>query len=938
MITRSALKILFVQLYLLISLSATGQVVTTEPTLPFDNQPVTVYFDATQGDQGLMNFAGDVYAHTGVLTDKSASNNDWKYVRAEWTENIPECKLTRISTNLYSLDISPSIREFYGVPASEKILKMCFVFRNSDGTKTGRDDGGKDIFTDVFEEGLNVSFIKPSAYFSLLENGESVPVEISATNSDSVSLFLDNNLIASDTGTILIDTIQFTGSETHIAVARAYKDNKSTSDTAYFLIKAPVQTEPLPAGMQDGINYIDDNTATLVLYAPRKTDVYLLGDMNNWTPDNNYQLKKDGDRFWITLNGLTKGKEYGYQYMVDDSLLIGDPYADKVLDPWNDSYISAETYPNLKPYPAGKTQGIVTVFQTGQQEYIWKNKDFIPPANEDLVIYELLIRDFTEQHTYQSLIDTIGYLHRLGINAIELMPINEFEGNESWGYNPDYYFAPDKYYGPKNDLKAFIDTCHGRGIAVIQDMVLNHSYGLSPLVQLYFDPSAGDNGQPKDNPWYNATSPNTSYSWGYDFNHESPQTKKFVDRVNRYWLSNYHVDGFRFDFTKGFTNKPGDGWAYDASRISILERMYDSIVAFNPDAKVILEHFTANTEEIALSDHGMMLWGNLNCAYSQASMGYNSGPCGTWDFSSVSWEDRNWTKPYLVGYMESHDEERVMYKDISYGNASGGYNIKNLNTALTRQELTGAFLFLVPGPKMIWQFGELGYDYTIDFNGRVGNKPIEWGYYNDWHRRHLYDTWAALIKLRRNEPAFKSADYSVDASGAVKTITINSDEMDVRVVGNFDVLPASATLSFSSTGDWYDYFSGDTLRLTGTDTTVLLDPGEYHIYTNKKIETPVLATDVKEIPVQKSNYVQAYPNPFDNFLDFTFNLQQEEVLNFRLYDAQGRLIEDSGIQKMFPGSQTHRLNLQENEALHNGIYFYSITGKSFHAYGKLIHK
>ncbi|HYX10124.1 MAG TPA: alpha-amylase family glycosyl hydrolase, partial [Bacteroidales bacterium] len=520
MITNSALKILFIQLYLLFSLSAISQVVTTEPPLPFDNKPVTVYFDATQGDQGLMNFTGDVYAHTGVLTDKSQSDNDWKYVKAEWTTNIPECKLTRISTNLYSLDISPSIREFYGVPASEKIVKMCFVFRNSDGSKTGRDDGGKDIFTDVFEEGLNVSFINPSKYFTLLEDGESVPVEISATASDSIALFLDNNWIASDTGTTLIDTVQFTGNTTHIAVTRAYKDGESKADTAYFLIKSPVQTEPLPAGMQDGINYIDDNTVTLVLYAPRKTNVYLLGDMNNWTPDNSYQLKKDGDRFWITMNGLTKGKEYGYQYMVDDSLLIGDPYADKVLDPWNDQYISQETYPNLKPYPAGKTQGIVTVFQTGQQEYVWKNKDFIPPANEDLVIYELLIRDFTEQHTYQSLIDTINYLDRLGINAIELMPINEFEGNESWGYNPDYYFAPDKYYGPKNDLKAFIDTCHGRGIAVIQDMVLNHSYGLSPLVQLYFDPTAGDYGQPKNNPWYNATSPNPSYSWGYDFNHE----------------------------------------------------------------------------------------------------------------------------------------------------------------------------------------------------------------------------------------------------------------------------------------------------------------------------------------------------------------------------------------------------------------------------------
>ena len=58
------------------------------------------------------------------------------------------------------------------------------------------------------------------------------------------------------------------------------------------------------------------------------------------------------------------------------------------------------------------------------------------------------------------------------------MPFNEFEGNDSWGYNPDFYFAPDKYYGPKNTLKEFIDSCHSKGIAVIMDIALNHSFGI----------------------------------------------------------------------------------------------------------------------------------------------------------------------------------------------------------------------------------------------------------------------------------------------------------------------------------------------------------------------------------------------------------------------------------------------------------------------------
>src|SRR5690606_13569406 len=105
----------------------------------------------------------------------------------------------------------------------------------------------------------------------------------------------------------------------------------------------------------------------------------------------------------------------------------------------------------------------------------------------------------------------------------------------------------------------------------------NHSYGQSPLVRMYFE-----NGKPAaNNPWYNVDHnfQNTDAHWGYDFNHESPHTKAFVDSVNAFWLTHYKVDGFRFDFTKGFSNTvygPSDwGSAYDAARIANLKRMTD---------------------------------------------------------------------------------------------------------------------------------------------------------------------------------------------------------------------------------------------------------------------------------------------------------------------------------------------------------------------------
>ena len=86
--------------------------------------------------------------------------------------------------------------------------------------------------------------------------------------------------------------------------------------------------------------------------------------------------------------------------------------------------------------------------------------------------------------------DTLNYLEELGINAIELMPVNEFEGNNSWGYNPSFHMALDKYYGTPEAFKALVDACHARGIAVILDVVYNHVFSQSPLAKLYWDPIA----------------------------------------------------------------------------------------------------------------------------------------------------------------------------------------------------------------------------------------------------------------------------------------------------------------------------------------------------------------------------------------------------------------------------------------------------------------
>jgi hypothetical protein len=609
-----------------------------------------------------------------------------------------------------------------------------------------------------------------------------------------------------------------------------------------------------------------------------------------------------GDRYWIGIGGLEPGQEYIFQYFVDGSLKIADPYADKVSDP-NDQYIPSATYPGLIPYPSGKTTGIAAVLQTAQTPYPWDTSTFIPPQKTDLVIYELLLRDFLASHDYSALEDTLDYLKRLGINAIELMPVMEFEGNESWGYNPDFMFAPDKYYGTKDALKHFIETAHSKGIAVILDIVLNHQFGQSPLVRLYWD--AANNRPAANSPWFNVI-PKHPYNVGYDFNHDSPDTKAFCKRVLNYWITEYHVDGFRFDLSKGFTqvNSYPDNvglWGqYDGNRVSILNGYLISMRSVKPDIILILEHFAENTEEEDLSNDGMLLWGNMNYNYAEAAMGYNSG--GGSNFSWVSYKERGWFYPHLVGYMESHDEERQMYKCVTWGNSTAWYSTKDTNTALQRIGMNASFFFTVPGPKMIWEFGELGYDYSIEYGGgRLAPKPPRWDYQDEWRRGYLNNIFTSLIGLKKNEEVFKTNDFSMDVSGALKRIRLNHPSMNMVVIGNFDVTEGAMVPGFQNTGTWYDYFSGDSLLVDDLAEMVALSPGEYHIYSSKRLQKPVFTGTGDPSGLFPGNgRAVVFPNPSAGILQVRTDGM---VSGLELYSITGRMVVKPGSVSMIDMSE-----------------------------------
>ena len=584
---------------------------------------------------------------------------------------------------------------------------------------------------------------------------------------------------------------------------------------------------------REGITRISDDSLAFVLLAPGKSTVHLIGDFNNWTVADKYQMKKDGNHFRINIGGLDKNKEYVCQYLIDNRIRIADPYANKLADPHYDAEIPKEIYPDLITYPTGKTTEIAMVVSTKTDKYAWQVEHFKLPKIQDLVIYEILIRDFTEKRSIKGVQEKLPYLKSLGINAIELMPFNEFEGNDSWGYNPSFYFATDKIYGTSPDYKAFIDACHQNNIAVIMDMVLNHSYGQSPLVRMY----QNSNGAPSSgNPWYNTTSPNQTYAWGYDFNHDSPYTQQFVDSVSAYWMQEYKIDGFRFDFTKGFTNTPGDGWNYDAARIAILKRMATEIWKRKKDALIILEHLTENREEKELAELGMLLWGNLNYRMNEATMGWTQrNDDGSWnaDISWGSYKERGWTVSNLVAYMESHDEERLMYKNSQWGKEYNGYSVKNRSTGLQRTAGAAVILLSIPGPKMIWQFGELGYDYFLGSTaeeGRLEKKPIRWDYYDDPDRRALHDVFKTMIALKKENDVFNTQTFTIDLKEPFKTITLSSPNKSVVSMANFDVVEVVKNVNFGQAGQWKDYFTNQELTLTSPTANITLAPGEYRLY------------------------------------------------------------------------------------------------------------
>ncbi len=861
-----------------------------------------------------------------------------------WTSSSESQKMTNNGDGTFSFTMTPT--DFYG---ATDIVEIGMLAKAKDGTG---DKKTQDFVTDVgtFQLTLNA----PQEDLNVIQNGDNF--SISASNSAGNATYVlsaNGSVINTQTG---INTYSYT--DTNITENKEYilevTQGSITFTREFSVIAEPtINSVAMPADYEDGINYISDTEAILVLNAPEKDFVYVAGSFNDWNPDGTYAMNIDPTRdnkFWISLDGLTPGQIETYQYWVVDQTPVNgspkvvktaDPFSTLVLSPFDDPGIPTNSYPNLPQYPDGQERE-VSVLQTAKPEYNWQVTDFEKPKKEDLVVYEVLVRDFDGDRNYQDLIDKIDYFKDLNINAIHLMPVMEFEGNESWGYNTAFHMALDKFYGTENKLKEFIDLCHQNDIAVILDLVLNHAYGRNPMVRMWMDDPDGDGwgGPSIENPYFN-TSPRHSYNVGNDFNHQSDFTQYYTERVIKHWIQEFKIDGFRWDLTKGFTqNCSGSNESctnsYQQDRVDVLKSYADYSWSLDDSHYVIFEHLGQDNEEQQWANYrlnenkGIMLWGKMTDQYNQLTMGFNSNN----DITRMGHESRGFNAPRLMGYAESHDEERLMYKNLEFGNTSNAsHNVQNLNTALSRMSALGAVTMTIPGPKMIWHFGDLGMENSIftcndgsvnlpggtDGDCKLDTKPQpQWtdNWLNDPIRSQIYNDWARLHELKIEEDVFEG-DYAIN-SGNTLTPRIYvfdnnlpaSSLKNVVVLANFDVTARNITPDFPYTGEWYDLMdeTGSTsINVNNTTAAINIPAGEFRIYGN--------APSTLSNNQFNQEKIALYPNPTSNAFKLSVNAK-----TVKIYNTLGKEV------KSFKAVNAHQiLNISE---LKTGLFFVQITDES----------
>lgn len=466
------------------------------------------------------------------------------------------------------------------------------------------------------------------------------------------------------------------------------------------------------------------------LFAPYNRKAALIGSFSNW---QDIPMEKDTQGYFHTTVDLDDGQ---YQYKFRIQPIEDSGQTDKWIDV-NDPYITEID---------GKTGNGVLHIKEGQRiidTYVWKHNDQPLPQNHELVIYELLVSDFfyskDETHKlgqYQDVIEKLDYLKDLGINAIELLPVNEAPGDYNWGYIPSYFFAPQPNYGSTEDLKQLIDECHARGIRVILDQLYNHSSDESPLFHIdrnywYYSGRHHPDADPGDH-W----GPEFNYDH-YDENLDLSPAWKFMQDVLQFWIQEYRIDGIRYDALKELDNNDLLYWMTAETRRLVGFKPFYNIAERIPEDPALLspngpmdgcwhENFYYQVVPHLVGEKFDM--GELKKALDPTYQDYPKG------------------LDKAVIYLCNHDQKRLIL-DL------GNHGILD-DAAFGRAKLGAVLLMTAVGVPLIWMGEEFGESTDINMNEK--SQQLNWSLLENDRNRSLLDFYKGLILLRKNNPALKT--------------------------------------------------------------------------------------------------------------------------------------------------------------------------------------
>ncbi len=514
------------------------------------------------------------------------------------------------------------------------------------------------------------------------------------------------------------------------------------------------------------------------LFAPYNKGAALVGSFSDW---KDIPMEKGKDGYFRTTVELEDGV-YQYKFHVqskswffepDQWVYVNDPYATDIDNP---------------------TQNGVVRIKNGERivdTYVWQHDDKPLPADYELVIYEMHVADFSggeddpyARGKYKHVVEKLDYLCELGINAIELMPVKEYPGDYSWGYNPRYFFATESSYGTTEELKHLIDECHARGIRVIMDGIYNHSEAESPLTQIDHDYWYHHSPRDPENNW----GPEFNYEY-YDENLETYPARRFIGDTIRFWIQEYHIDGIRYDAARQIANYDFMHWIVDEAKKTASMKPFYNIAEHIPETTsitnfdgpmdgcwhdsflhTIVEHICGDTFDLE------RLKDVIDCK-RQGFMGATN----------------------VVNYLTNHDHNRLM---VELGNR-GIYD----EEAFKRLKLGAAILMTAVGVPMIWMGAEFG-EYKPK---TIEQSKIDWTLLKHENNLGLFKYYKGLIDLRKHNHALYTENinfFHEDPEAKVLAyVRWNDEGSRVVVVLNFsdNFLTDYYVPNFPSVARWHEW-------------------------------------------------------------------------------------------------------------------------------------